>query len=241
MAQFYRGRVAPQLTEFQPVEFSQFQQEYVMMQAGLAFVSEQNCEHHICFSERMWKNILAGKSPCGGKTIINRDPTEWPSMDEICTLTGVKRNNRTDGFDYLCIKAPRQIAIGPQQHQVTSSFTMLFQPANEMVRQLRYEFIRILLWWITEEMMACNRRGIQRDVITCIDHFYYHYNVCLGTNKTDRDSMRRMAIRWLEEAKMLPTNIDEKDAYFISEVEENDTKTDIDTLIKSVKLSANKS
>lgn len=242
VAQFFRGRVAPEppLSEFMPVEFSPFQMEHVLMSSALAMVNERDCEHTMCFSERMWKNILNGRSPQSGKAIINRDPTEWPGIDEVNTVTGVKRNNKTDGFDYLCIQTPKQVVIGPMSHQVTSSFTLPFSSANQLVRQLRKEFIRILLWWVTEELLVCNRRGIQRDVIECIDHFFYHYQMCLGTNKTDRDSMRRMAMRWLEEAKMLPIGIDEE-AFFINESKDVGTGMDIDALLTNVKPHLNKS
>ena len=241
IAQFYRGRVAPEppLSEFKAVEFSPFQREYMMMTSNLMHVNECDCEHSICFSERMWKNVLNGCSPQGGKTIVNRDSQQWPSIDEINTVTGIKRNNKTDGFDYLCIKAPKSVTLGPQYKEVKQSFTLPFQAANELVRQLRKEFIRILLWWITEELLYCNKRGLHRDVIECIDHFFYHYQMCLGTNKTDRDSMRRMAMRWLEEAKMLPIDIDE-DAFFVNDDEESDAKIDIETMLTNVKLSANK-
>lgn len=237
VAQYYRGRIAPEppLSEFTPVEFSQFQIEYVLMEAGLTMVNERDCEHNVCFSERMWKNILNGRPPQGGKTIINRDQTEWPGIDEVNTVAGVKRNAKTDGFDYLCIKAPKSIIIGPQIHPVTQSFTMPFGSANQLVRQLRKEFIRMLLWWVTEELLVCHKRGIpDRDVIECVDHFFYHHQMCLGTNRTDRDSMRRMAMRWLEEAKMMPPDFDIED-FFINESEVKDIGMDIDKMIKNVK------
>ena len=242
LAQFYRGRVAPEppLSEFTPVEFSPFQREYSMMAGSLTMVSEQDCEHSMCFSERMWKNILNGQPPQGGKAIIKRDKTEWPSIDEINTATGAKRNRKSDGFDYLCIATPKQVVIGPQYHSVTSSYTLPFQASNELVRQLRKSFLHVLLYWVTEELFVCNKRGIQRDVIMCIDHFFYHYQMCLGTNKTDRDSMRRMAMRWLEEAKMLPLDIVEEDAFFLTDDEEAGSGIDIDTLLMNVKSYDNK-
>ena len=248
VAQWYRGRVAPQppLTEFQAVEFSPFQEEHVMMSAWLKFVSEKDIEHTYCFSERMWKNMLSGKKPQGGKVIINREPTEWLSMDEINALTGQKKNKKTDGFDYLCICAPQTIVIGQQYKQVTSSYTLGFNQANALVRQLRNEFLRFFLHWICEELYICDKRGVRfdakdgRDVVMCIDHFFYHYNMCLGTNGTDRDSMRRMAKRWLEQAKMLPSTIDDEDVLFFYEKEKERRGKNIDELLTSVKTNLKK-
>ena len=237
IAQFYRGRVAPQpaLSEFTPISFSPFQQEHVMMEAALQHVNERDMEHTVCFSGRMWKNILNGCPPQGGKVMLKRDPTEWPTMDEINFLTDVKRNKKTDGFDYLCIEAPRMITEGPCFKQVLSSFTMPFTPANNLVRQLRKSFLHILLNWVSEELFLCSRRGIHRDVVMCIDHFFSHYQMCLGTNSTDRDSMRRMAIRWMEESKMLPVGIDDEDTLFVYEREEEQGGLDINALLTNVK------
>lgn len=242
VAQYYRGRVVPDppLTEFQAVEFSRFQEEYAIMESALTFTSEQESDHQVCFSERMWKNLLQGKRPQGGKVIMRRDAKEWLTIDEVNYLTGNKRNRKTDGYDYLCIAAPKQVVIGGQFRQVTGSFTLPFESANTMVRQLRREFLRIFLHWICEELLVCDRRGIRfdatsgRDVMMCIEHFFYHYNMSLGANTTDRDSMRRMAKRWLWEAKMLPNDITDEEVLFFYEKEEQRRGKNVDELIRSV-------
>jgi hypothetical protein len=237
VAQWYRGRVAPEspMGEFKAVEFSQFQMEYAMMGAWMVFVNERDMEHTVCFSERMWKNMLNGCRPQGGKQMLKRDAGEWPTMDEINFLTGTKRNKKTDGYDYLCIAAPKQMVVGGQYKTVTGSFTLPFRQANALVKQLRREFLRVFLHWISEELFVMERRGIRRDVVMCIDHFFYHYNMCLGTNATDRESMRRMAKRWLEEAKMLPEDIDCEDALMVYEKEEDKRGMNVDEIITDVK------
>lgn len=241
LAQWYRGRdVDHPLSEFKPVEFSKFQMEYAMMESWMIFVDECDMEHASCFSERMWKNILKGSKPQGGKPVLKRDPTVWPTMDEILFLTNGQRNKKTDGFDYLCIAAPDTIVVGGKIKKVTGSFTLPFRQANALVKQLRREFLRILLHWICEELFAMERRGVQRDVAMCIDHFFYHYNMCLGTNTADRESMRRMSKRWLEEAKMLPDEIDCEDALMVYENEEEKRGMNIDEIITSVKVNTKK-
>ena len=236
VAQFYRGRdVSNRLTEFQPVEFSQFQQEMAIMETGLILVPEQQMDHTVCFSERMWKNMLNGRRPQGGKTQLKRDPQEWPTMDEILYLTDQQRNKNTDGFDYLCIQAPKSVVIGGQYKTVTTSYTLPFRQANALVKQLRREFVRILLNWTKKELALCDLRGVERDVIMCIDHFFYHYNMCLGTNGTDRDSMRRMAMRWLEDARMLADDINDEDVLFEYEKESSKQTISIEALIEEIK------
>ena len=212
-----------------------------MMESWLAFVAEQDMCHTACFSERMWKNMLQGKKPQGGKVMLKRDPKTWLTMDEINFLTSTKRNRKTDGFDYLCIAAPRVMVIGGCYKQVTGSFTLLFEQANALTRQLRREFLRFFLHWICEELFVCDRRGIRfdsksgRDVVMCIEHFFYHYNMCLGTNATDRDSMRRMAKRWLWDAKMLPSDITDEEVLFFYEKEEQKRGKNIDELIEATR------
>ena len=236
VAQFYRSRdIEHPLSEFEPVIFSPFQQESAMMASSIIFIDEQSADNAICFSERMWKNILNGRKPQGGKAQLKRDPQEWPSMDEILFLTNTQRNKKTDGFDYLCIAAPKAIVIGGHYKPVTNSFAIPARQANELVRQLRMEFVRILLNWVRNEQSLCDKRGIQRDVIMCIDHFFYHYNMCLGTNGSDRDSMRRMAMRWLEEAKMLADDINDEDVLFEYESETSKQTPDIETLIEEIR------
>ena len=111
-----------------------------------------------------------------------------------------------------------------------------------MVRQLRHEFLRIFLHWICEELLVCDKRGIRfdsktgRDVVMCIEHFFYHYQMSLGTNATDRDSMRRMAKRWLEDAKMLPSDINDEDVLFFYEKEAEHRGKNVDELIDSIKI-----
>ena len=236
LAQFYRGRVAPEqaLSEFQPVEFSQFQTEYAMMSSWLILVNECDMEHTVCFSERMWRNMLNGKSPRGGKRIINRDADEWLTMNEVIALSDEKKNIKTDAFDYLCIAAPRQIVVGGQYKQVTGSFTLNFKQANELVRQLAREFKRILVHWVSEETFLCDKRGVKRDMVMCIDHFFYHYQMCLGSKGTDRESMRRIALRWIEEAKMLPCEIHDEDVTFYYDKEKPDT-ADVNMMLSELK------
>ena len=245
VAQFYRGReVQHPLSENDPVEFSPFQHEHVLMSACLQLDTDINSHSSACFSQRAWRNILQGKQPHDGKRILTRDEEVWPTMQEICMLTGEKKIQRMDGYDYLCIEMPKQIVVGRQYKQTNPSFTLPPTAATDMQRMLRNEFIRILLDWIRQERYFCNKAGIRRELAMMIDHFFYHYNMVLGTNQKDRDSMRRMAARWIEDAKMLPNDgIDfgvTDDLDYVYEREAEDKDIDIETLLKELKTSVKK-
>lgn len=236
VAQFYRNRdIGHPLTEFQPVIFSPFQVESVIMNTWLMMGSENVIEHTACFSQRIWNNMLNGKLPQGGRIMLKRDPQEWLTMDEVTTLTQQKRNNKTDGFDYLCIETPKAVIVGQHYKQVTPSYTLPFTAANDMIRRLRQEFIRVLVEWIRKEIAYCDIQGIQRDVTMCVDHFFFHYNMCLGTNNSDRDSMRRMAKRWMEDSRILTDSITDEDVLFVYESERNNRKPTLDELLKELR------
>jgi hypothetical protein len=101
---------------------------------------------------------------------------------------------------------------------------------------MRQEFIRVLVEWIRKEIAYCDIQGIQRDVTMCVDHFFYHYNMCLGTNGSDRDSMRRMAKRWMEDSRILTDSINDEDVLFVYESERNNRQPTLDELLKELRV-----
>ena len=234
VAQWYRGRYDKPLTEFQPVEFSPYQTETAIIETDLMLVPEQQMDHTACFSERMWKNILQGKRPQGGKALLKRDPTEWPTIEEVNFLTNTSKNKKTDVYDYLCIQAPKIVSVGNCYKQVTSSFTLTSAGASKLARYMKREFVRVMLHEICEEIALNDKRGLKRDVMSCIDRFFYRNNMCLGTNTKDRDTMRRMATRWMEEAKMLGQDVKDEDALFVYEREEANKGITLEEIIKEI-------
>ncbi len=238
LAQFYRNRDTRQpLAEHEAVVFSPYQTESVIMASWLVLVPEQACEHTLCFSQRMWKNMTKGLHPPGGKPVFKRDASQWLTMDEVNALTGAARSKKYENSDYLCIQTPKVIAVGGEYKQVTPSFTLSQTAAGELLRQLRQEFVRIPLHWVQQELAMCDVKGIHRDTVACVDHFFYHYNIIIGVNPTDRDSMRRMALRCLDEARGLPDDIDDDDVTFIYENERQEQGKTVEEMIKEVQSS----
>lgn len=234
MAQWYRGRLKEPLTEFQPVVFSPYQTETAIMEADLMLVPESQMDHTACFSERMWKNMLNGRKPQGGKALLKREPTEWPTMEEVNFLTTLSKNKKTDGYDYLCVQAPKAVRMGTSYKMVTTSFTLTAAGASELARYMKREFVRVMLHEICEEIALNDKRGLRREVMSCIDRFFYRNNMCLGTNTKDRDTMRRMATRWMEEAKMLGKDVKDEDALFVYEREEANKNITLEELISEL-------
>ena len=207
VAQFYRGRDADnRLTEFDPVEFSEFEHESVMIGYGLMLIPEPQQTNTACYSQRAWKNILSGKPPTGGKRLIVRDPEVWPTAQEICTLTGDKKIQRMDGYDYLCIAMPREIYRGKQVRQTNGSYSLPFKEANTIASMLRNNFMHLFLDWFVQERRWCNKNGVWRDIGTVIEHFFDRYQIQIGGDRKERDTMRRLAYRWIDHTKMLPND-----------------------------------
>lgn len=237
VAQWYRGRYrTPALGETEAVEFSVYQDEMAIIAADIMLVPERQMDHTLCFSERMWKNILNGRSPKGGKVQLRRTPQDWPTMDEVGFLTCSAKTKKSDGFDYLCIAAPKQIIMDGQYRSVTTSYTLTQAGASLLARYMRKEFIRVMLHEVLEEIALNDKRGIRRDVMSCIDRFFYRNNMCLGTNTRDRDSMRRMATRWIEEARLLGQDVKDEYALHVYEKEREQQQTvNLDVLIEEIK------
>ena len=241
VAEFYRCRdTENRLTEFQPVKFSPYQVETTFMNTWLMYVEEKDMNNNVCLSERMWNNILHGKSPQGGMTLLQRDPEEWPTMEEIIFLTKEKKTKKTYGFDYLCIECPKTIVVGQNYRKINNSYTLPWTAANEMVRRLRQEFVRIFVEWIRKEMTHCTLQGIKRELVMCIDHFFFHYNMCIGTNNTERDTMRRMAIRWLSDAHIITSEITDEDVLFLYQSEKDKRQPPMIDMLKELRLEVNK-
>lgn len=240
LAQYYRNRdTKHQLTEFQPVVFHPFEHESVIIESWLMFIHERSCEQAACFSQRMWTNMLKGKHPQGGKTIINRDADQWLTLDEVNTLNSIPKNSKYANCEYLAIQAPRTVTIGGETKVVTPSYTLPAQAAADLVREMRQNFVRKLLRWIRDVMTFCDVQGIRRDLVMTIDLFFNHYSIMEGITPTDRDTLRRMAMRWLEEARLLPEEIDDEDVKFIYERERQNMDISIDTMLKSVTQNVN--
>lgn len=234
VAQWYRGRLKEPLTEFQPVMFSPYQTEAAIMEADIMLVPEGQMDHTVCFSERMWKNILNGRKPQGGKALLKREPTEWPSMEEVNFLTNLSKNKKTDGYDYLCVAAPKAVRMGTSYKMVTTSFTLTAAGASELARYMKREFVRVMLHEICEEIALNDKRGLRREVMSCIDRFFYRNNICLGTNTKDRDTMRRMATRWMEDAKMLGKDVKDEDVLFVYERENANKNITLEEMLQEL-------
>lgn len=227
VAQFYRGREENKvLTEFEPIQFAQFSHEAVLISSSLVLIPESQQTSCYCFSQRAWKNMLQGKTPAGGKRILNRDQQEWLTSKEVSVLCNGKNIVNTDSRDYLCIELPKEILIGDMVRQINGSFCLPPSDAIALTNMLRKEFLHMILDWVIQERRSCNQKSIKREISTILEHFFYRYRIQVGKDNNDRNIMRRMCYRWINQAKMLcndRVDFDDEDMQFLTEKEKKES------------------
>lgn len=224
LAQFYRNLDTRRpLRPGDPVKFSPYTAAgFILSSWPVPFRGKPDTV--ACFSERMWRNMMEGKPPTGGRPVIHRDPAQWLSPGEICLLNTIVSNTRNSSVDYLCISVPSTIILNNQYKPVTDQWALRRSEAVELANHLRRFFIYRLMLWIRAETSHCLVSGMPiRDTGMCVDHFFAHYNISYGDDEVSHDSMRRMAARWAEEANVLAAELEgDEDAIYDYEPEETE-------------------
>lgn len=204
VADFHRARDESHvLLHAEPIVFCEFSRQYVVLSTSLRILPPQQQVSAHCYSQRAWRNICNGRPPKGGLQIFKRDPKEWPSIQEVCTLEGVRQHAWPESVDYLCIGLPREVMIGSTVHRVTASYTLDASAAAQLVRLLRNEFYMTLLDWLIQDRRYCNQQGIHRSRIESFERFLARYDISVSADNRERNSLRRMANRWLRAAYTL--------------------------------------
>lgn len=206
VAAYYRGLEEDNpLSEWDPIEFVDYTHEYVVMQNNLRLIPEKNLSR-LCYSQRAWDNILHGRKPEGGKVLINRDPKQWPTTQELCTLTGVQATPRMESADYLCIKMPREAWLNRSTHRTNPSYALSYDVAQMFIRMLSQEFYHVFTDWVDQDERYCIQNNIHRKNIEVMERFLVQYNIPISVDSKDQESLRRMRNRWLENAKKRPND-----------------------------------
>ena len=128
------GQSLPMTT---PIEFSQYTEEYVVLTNGLRIIPEAQQHRASCYSQSSWQNMLRGRLPNGGKPIINRNPDDYLTYAEICTLERLPNKTKTEAYEFLCIAVPREVFIDGRVQRISKSYTLDTRAANQL-RQIKY-------------------------------------------------------------------------------------------------------
>lgn len=201
VAAFYRNRDEKKhLEKAEPVEFDELSYEVWMIRQGLRPDRSKGQLTVLCYSQQSWDNIVKGKLPYGGKTIISRDPASWPSPSEICTLEGRQLKLHEEMFDYLCIAAPREALIGGNVVRVTKTFALDGKTAQKMGNHLRNEFYHYFMEWCIQEHRIFRSKGLAITKAEMMERFYAQYDIPMRPDARNINTMRILAKRLFKRA-----------------------------------------
>ena len=221
VAGFFRGRNDDyQLKEFDAYEFPDHDDLMLFLEHHLRLIPEQN-QSVFCLSERAFNHILHGKQPGGGKQVLNRNPEEWPTMREICALTGKFVTDKQDSSDYLCIAIPKEILDGGRLHRTNGSYALPKKEAERFVGYLKQEFKREFEAFCEVDEMNCLENGINRSDVDRMERFFANYNMPISVDNKDRESLRKLMFR-MRKRKNIQPYLRRKLDPFVTHISEDD-------------------
>lgn len=225
VAAYYRGREEKnQLTEWDPVEFADYTHEYAVMENNLRYLPEQ-VQSRNCYSQRAWNNILHGRNPDGSKMILQRNPKEWPSIQEVCTLIGAACHGKQSGSEYLCIRMPREVYYNKHVYRTTAGYCLSYDVGVYLSAMLTRKFCYEYLEWTDYRKEFCRRQGVKAKSIDTVEMFFTQFNFPTAILPTERESLRRYHSRWLSNAKKRPAyHYNFEDKGFLEHISEDDRR-----------------
>ena len=202
VAAFMRSQdVGDTLKPDEPVVFSPYSEEYSILEAGLRVIPESEQGAARGYSQTAWQNMLCGRAPNGGKTIIKRSPDEWLTFSELCALECVNNRYKRDSYDFLCIQMPREIYDGEEVVRTGKTFTLDTKPANDLRKVLRKMFVRTLLEFDKKSQRFAQAKGFRRTDVEILERFFAKYDIPVSHDQKERDSIRRQLHRWRQEGE----------------------------------------
>ena len=204
VAAHFRGRDEEhQLTEWEPVKFTDFDHEFQIMVNNARRIPEQN-QSPQCWSQRAWNNILRGRKPDGSMLILNRDPEKWPDTNEMATLIGLKLTGRQHASDYLCIELPREVWFNKRSWRTNSCYSLPYDSAYYMASVLTDKFCYEYTQWVTQDIRNAAALGFKRKQLEAVERYFVQYNYPDIIDPQLRESMRRQHNRFMKKGSAKP-------------------------------------
>lgn len=197
VAWHFRGRDEEhQLTEFEPVTFTKYDHEYQMLMNNLRFIPEER-QTRMCYSQSAWRNILHGRKPEGGASIIDRNPSVWPNINETATLTGCMLTGKHSSTDYLCIEMPREVRLGSKILRTNQSYSLSYDCAYHFAAMLYDRFAYEYTQWIEQDMRTAAELGFKRKGVESQERYFEQFNFPINISEKQRESLRRQHTRFI--------------------------------------------
>ena len=224
VAAHFRGRDEDhQLTEWEPVKFTDFDHEFQIMVNNCRRIPEQN-QSPQCWSQRAWNNILRGRKPDGSMLILNRDPGKWPDTNEMATLVGLKMSGRQHASDYLCIEMPREVWFNKRSWRTNSCYSLPYDSAYYMASVLTDKFCYEYTQWVTQDIRNAAALGFKRKQLEAVERYFVQYNYPDIIDPQLRESMRRQHNRFMKKGLSKPKFGLQFGHAFLEHVSEEDQK-----------------
>ncbi len=224
VAAHFRGRDEDrQLTEWEPVKFTDFDHEFQIMVNNCRRIPEQN-QSPQCWSQRAWNNILRGRKPDGSMLILNRDPGKWPDTNEMATLVGLKMSGRQHASDYLCIEMPREVWFNKRSWRTNSCYSLPYDSAYYMASVLTDKFCYEYTQWVTQDIRNAAAIGFKRKQLEAVERYFVQYNFPDIIDPQLRESMRRQHNRVMKKGLSKPKFGLQFGHAFLEHVSEEDQK-----------------
>ncbi|MBO4719918.1 MAG: hypothetical protein J5658_08605 [Prevotella sp.] len=191
-----------------PIQLSQCSDEYAVMVHSLRIVPETQQRRACCYSQSAWNNMLRGRLPEGGKPIIQRDPKDYLTYAEVCTLERLPNKTRREAYEFLCIALPREIYVDGRIELVSSSHTLDTSAANQLRRIFRHRFIREYLYFEERQRDWCREQRIDRTDVEILERFFMKWDIPVSHDNKEREHLRRQIFRWRKEGKRMANEAD---------------------------------
>lgn len=198
--QYYRNRDARHpLMPHEPIKFSEYAEEHYVIKHSLYNKAKANTIDDRIFTHQEWRNMMCGKDPRGGVVKLARDKDEWLTYKEVIQILGQKQNDKTDQFDYLCIKLPTEVYCIDDVRPVTPTWSMDSYGYNRLCELINNDFKRSLVDWSLATFDYCTSGGriILRAQAAMLERYLMRYGI--EPSQTEKDSLRRVIDRWFRQ------------------------------------------
>lgn len=181
----------------EPMKFSPRSEVFYILRNHAYRKPDREPVSQACFTQREWQNMMRGHTPDGSRKVLDRDASQWLSYKEILTINGGATNEKTDKYDYVCLKLPSEIYLDGRRYATTDTWTLSFHGCNALVQEVNNIFCLGVIDWFrsTAEYCFSNGRVIIRSQQSVMERFLMRYNI--DVSDAEKQSLRRVIDRWL--------------------------------------------
>lgn len=191
----------------EPCKYSRSSEHALILQTGLVCrTGNSSNKSPRCYSQTEWEKLVNGISPSGKNVHINRDPSVWPTYDEICEIEGRKLSDRSIHHDFLCIQIPLTVTLNGRVTRTNSNYSLNDKDAERLRALLVMEFNHALQEFERDNYDFCHTPDadgniIQRSLPNILERFLLSYDIPVSKSAQEREALLRQMKRWKQVAR----------------------------------------